>query len=153
MELEKSQYRVSSVQFLVYNLFLTYSSTISQEVFFFPPLPQCYWDPLDPCPVYLLVLNCSTELIQYSHFCVLSAVRGQEELRGPEIHATVKQEEVKTRVVLQTNTVLRGRQVLCSRSPVWGSGILCVPEDCNAEALGIKHLLACSAVEPRPISK
>lgn len=35
MELEKGQYRVSSVQFLVYNLFLTYSSTISQEVFFF----------------------------------------------------------------------------------------------------------------------
>lgn len=34
MELEKGQYRVSSVQFLVYNLFLTYSSTISQEVFF-----------------------------------------------------------------------------------------------------------------------
>lgn len=85
MELEKGQYRVSSVQFYpVYNLFLTYSSTVSQEIFFFSSPSML---------LRLTGLAASPPLLQYSHFCVLSAVQEQEEeLRGPEIHAIVKQD-------------------------------------------------------------
>lgn len=150
MELEKGQYRVSSVQFYpVYNLFLTYSSTVSQEIFFFsspsmllrltglaasPPLLHSAY-PVQPFLCFVCSPRAGRRTKGSRNPCNCKAGLGRSQSGPPNKHCPSRMAS------------------LVFLLPSVRKQILCVPEDCNAEALGIKHLLACSVAEPGPISK
>lgn len=153
MELEKGQYRVSSVQFYpVHNLFLTYPSTVSQEVFFFSS-PSMLLRPTGS----MSSLAASPQLLHSAYpvqpfLCFVCSPRA-ERTEGSRNPCNCKGGLGRSQSGPPNQHYPSRMAGLVFLLPCVRKQILCVPEDCNAEALGIKHLLECSVAQPRPISK
>lgn len=147
-------WRRASTEFPEYSStqYTTYSLTVSQEVFFFSspsvllrPIssmsslatsPQLLHSAYPVQPFLCFVCSKKAGRTEWSRKpCNCKAGLGKSQSGPPSKHYPSR---------------MAG---LVFSLPCVRKRILHVPEDCNAEALCIKHLLACSAAEPRPISK